>query len=85
MFSETPKNGPQQLHSLLISGFSLFGLTAMLAPLRHANRMSGKTLYSWLLISELGGEVNSSDGIEVQCHEKIQKVVVSENIAQSIT
>jgi len=74
MFGDLLKNGPQQLHFLLVPGFSLFGLTSMLAPLRHANRTSNETLYEWHLVSELGGIIFSSDGIEIKCHLSIQDV-----------
>jgi AraC family carnitine catabolism transcriptional activator len=48
-----------------VPGFSLFGLTSMLDPLRHANRSSNRELYRWQLISERGGAVASSDALEI--------------------
>ncbi len=65
MFGDRPVSFPQQIDFLLVPGFSLFGLTSMLDPLRHANRTSERELYRWRLISEQGGLISSSDGIEI--------------------
>ncbi|MEP0071075.1 MAG: GlxA family transcriptional regulator [Marinomonas sp.] len=59
---------------MLVPGFSLFGLTSMLAPLRHANRTSNEVLYEWCLLSELGGIICSSDEIEINCNSSINDV-----------
>lgn len=74
MFGDSPKNGPQEIHFLLIPGFSLFGLTSMLDPLRHANRASNSNLYEWLLVSECGGLISSSDSIEIMTNAKVGDV-----------
>ncbi|ANG64872.1 AraC family transcriptional regulator [Marinobacterium aestuarii] len=65
MFGDRPRTYPQTISFLLIPGFSLFGLTAMLDPLRHANHSSNRELYRWQLISEKGGLVASSDNLEI--------------------
>mgnify|MGYP000663117182 CR=1 FL=1 len=65
MFGDRPAEFPQLISFLLVPGFSLFGLTAMLDPLRHANRTSNRELYRWQLISEQGGLVESSDALEI--------------------
>jgi AraC family carnitine catabolism transcriptional activator len=74
VFGDSLKNGPQKIYFLLVPGFSLFGLTSMLAPLRHANRTSNETLYEWYLVSELGGMICSSDEIEIKCNATINEV-----------
>ncbi|MFT2098035.1 GlxA family transcriptional regulator [Marinomonas sp. 2405UD66-6] len=74
MFGDSFKNGPQKIYFLLVPGFSLFGLTSMLAPLRHANRTSNETLYEWYLLSEHGGMISSSDEIEIHCNSSISAV-----------
>jgi len=73
MFGDLPSRFPQKISFLLIPNFSLFGLTAMLDPLRHANRSSGKELYSWELISEGGGLVDSSDSIQIMTDLSIRE------------
>ncbi|WP_107850395.1 GlxA family transcriptional regulator [Oceanimonas marisflavi] len=65
MFGNRPLRYPQHIGFLLVPGFSLFGLTAMLDPLRHANHSSGRELYRWQLISEQGGAVRSSDELDI--------------------
>jgi len=74
MFGDPLKGGPQKVYFLLVSGFSLFGLTSMLAPLRHANRTSNEMLYEWYLLSEFGGMICSSDEIEIKCNFSISEV-----------
>lgn len=74
MFGDRPQHYPQQIHFLLIPGFSLFGLTSMLDPLRHANRAANRELYQWQLISERGGLIESSDHIEIMSHASIQQI-----------
>jgi len=80
VFGDSPKNGPQKIHFLLIPGFSLFGLTSMLDPLRHANRASNNKLYEWLLVSECGGLISSSDSIEIMTNTKIGDVLKCETL-----
>lgn len=74
MFGDRPKEGPQRISVLLVPGFSLFGLTSMLDPLRHANKLSSRELYVWELISESGGLVQSSDGIEIMTQLNVREV-----------
>ncbi len=50
---------------LLLPEFSMLAFTSAVEPLRSANRLSGRTLYAWRLISKDGGAVASSGGIEV--------------------
>ncbi|RMD62405.1 MAG: AraC family transcriptional regulator, partial [Alphaproteobacteria bacterium] len=49
----------------LVPEFSLFGFSALIDPLRAANRISGEPLYGWRLISRDGAPVPASSGIEV--------------------
>lgn len=72
MFGDLPRDTPQQINFLLIPGFSLFGLSAMIDPLRHANRSSNRELYRWHLISEQGEPVASSDALEVMATHSIR-------------
>ncbi|MGO3344278.1 MAG: GlxA family transcriptional regulator [Marinomonas sp.] len=71
MLHKKTKNDPRKVHFLLTSGFSLFGLTSMLGPLRHANAASGLPLYEWELVSEFGGLIRSSDGIDIMTDASI--------------
>lgn len=40
MSNDYTKAGTRKIHFLLTPGFSLFGLSSMLGPLRHANYIS---------------------------------------------
>jgi AraC family carnitine catabolism transcriptional activator len=46
----------------------------MLGPLRHANAASGSSLYEWELVSEFGGLIRSSDGIDIMTNVSIKEV-----------
>lgn len=72
MFGDLPRQAPQLINFLLMPGFSLFGLSAMIDPLRHANRSSNRELYRWQLISEQGGPVASSDALEIMTSHSIR-------------
>jgi AraC family transcriptional regulator, glycine betaine-responsive activator len=51
---------------LLIPNFSMMAFTSAIEPLRIANRLSGKRLYHWRLISRDGAPVPASNGIAIQ-------------------
>jgi AraC family transcriptional regulator, glycine betaine-responsive activator len=51
---------------LLIPNFSMMAFTSAIEPLRIANRLSGKKLYHWRLISRDGAPVPASNGIAIQ-------------------
>ncbi|TGG91978.1 GlxA family transcriptional regulator [Natronospirillum operosum] len=50
---------------LLINNFTLFALASSIEPLRMANQLSGRELYSWQLLSADGQPVSASDGISI--------------------
>lgn len=50
---------------LILPEFSMMALAGASEPLRAANRLAGKPLYEWSLLSETGGVVNSSSGFEL--------------------
>lgn len=80
MFGDPSRSKIQKIHFLLLPGFSLFGLTAMLDPLRHANRTQGEALYEWQLISENGGLISSSDSIEIMTHTPLNGIEKCETL-----
>ena len=80
MFGDLPRQYPQQINFLLVPGFSLFGLTAMLDPLRHANHCSGRELYRWQLLSEQGGAITSSNGLEINTTRSFRDLPGSETL-----
>lgn len=60
-----PVSDVQTLHFLLLPGFSLFGLSSMLAPLRHANRCAQQERYRWHLLAMDAGPITASDGLQL--------------------
>lgn len=56
---------PRRIGFLLIPEFSMIAFTAALEPLRMANRLSGRTLYEWPLISVDGQPVTASNGLPI--------------------
>lgn len=51
---------------VLVPTFALASFSMIIEPIRIANRLSGKKLYDWSLLSGDGGAVASSAGIELQ-------------------
>jgi len=64
MFDD-PNDVPLTVDFFLTPNFSLLPFTAAVEPLRSANRMAGKTLYHWRVLSEDGKPVQASNGVEV--------------------
>lgn len=56
---------PQSIGFLLLDNFTLISLAAAVEPLRMANQLSGKTLYSWHTLSRDGSPVCASDGLQI--------------------
>ena len=56
---------PTIIDIILIPDFSLMAFTSAIEPLRSANRLSGKTLYDWRVVSVDGSSVISSNGVEI--------------------
>lgn len=65
MFETAPDQLPQKVAFLLIPDFSMMAFTSSVEPLRAANRLSGKTLYSWRTVSIDGRPVQASNGIVI--------------------
>jgi transcriptional regulator GlxA family with amidase domain len=55
----------EALGFLLIPQFSMIAFTSAVEPLRIANRMAGRTLYSWVVLSKDGQPVRASNNITV--------------------
>ena len=55
-------NGTDHIHYvfLLVEDFSMIAFASAIEPLRLANHTTGKTIYTWTLISETGEPVRSS-------------------------
>lgn len=61
--AKTPE--PYRFGFLLVPGYSMIAFTSALEPLRMANRLLGRELYAWQLLSEHGTEVVASNGLAI--------------------
>ena len=62
---------PKNFTFLLVPEFSMIAFTAAIEPLRAANRVSGKTLYSWNVATLDGNDVMASNGVRVMADRKL--------------
>jgi len=67
----TSDTKPYRIGFLLINKFTLIALASAIEPLRMANQLSGRELYTWQLISSDGQPVNASDGISIAADSSI--------------
>ncbi|WP_428242630.1 GlxA family transcriptional regulator [Gynuella sp.] len=67
------ENKSTSIGFLLLENFTMIALASALEPLRMANQLSGKELYSWHLISKDGEPVRASDGISVTPDASMQQ------------
>ena len=65
---------PVELAFLIVPQFSMLGFSAALEPLRSANRLSGRTLYRWRLVSLDGQAVPASNGISIAVHGTLDAI-----------
>lgn len=56
-------DAPERIAFFLVPKFSMIAFTAALEALRLANRLSGKGLYSWHVVSKDGKPVEASNGL----------------------
>ncbi len=65
---------PESVGFLLLPGFSMMAFFSAVEPLRIANRISGRPLFNWTLISEDGGPVTASNGMTLLADQAIAEV-----------
>ena len=74
MFSGSSRESPERIGFLLVPEFSMMAFFSAVEPLRVANRLSGKNLYSWHIFSPDGGPVEASNGMAVLAEAPMGKV-----------
>jgi transcriptional regulator GlxA family with amidase domain len=55
----------EQFVFLLLPNLSMLAFSAAIEPLRMANQLTGRALYRWTTMSEDGGPVRCSNGVEI--------------------
>ncbi|TCL01588.1 AraC family transcriptional regulator with amidase-like domain [Shimia isoporae] len=68
---EKTSAAPQHIGVLLFEGFSNHCLANTVEPMRAANMLSGKTLYDWSFLSLDASAVQSSSGLPVAPHDRL--------------
>mgnify|MGYP006423652973 CR=1 FL=1 len=58
-------NQPYRVGFLLVDNFTLVALATAIEPLRMANQLMGRELYSWQMLSANGETARASDGMTV--------------------
>ena len=71
VFSD-PNEIPLKIDFLLIDEFSMMAFSSAIEPLRLANRVRGKQIYEWELISIDGDTVTASNGTEIVVNKSIE-------------
>ncbi len=74
MLGNAPRELPLTTAIVLTPNFSMIALTSAVEPMRMANRLSGKTLYDWRLITVNGEPVPASCGIEFRPTAALEEV-----------
>ncbi|SHM19563.1 GlxA family transcriptional regulator [Vreelandella subglaciescola] len=65
---------PELIGFLLLPRFSMMAFFSAVEPLRIANRISGRPLFDWRLISEDGSPVTASNGMTLLADQAIDAV-----------
>ncbi len=65
---------PETVGFLLLPRFSMMAFFSAVEPLRIANRISGRPLFDWTLISADGGPVTASNGMTLLVDQAIGEV-----------
>src|SRR3546814_20006330 len=65
MVGKVPSGLPQRLALVLLPRFSFLPFSGLVESFRLANRMSGRELYRWRLVSMDGRLVAASNGVEL--------------------
>lgn len=74
MFGDFPQGGSQRLTFLLIPGFSMIGVSAMIDPLRWVNHIQESSAYEWEMVSMDGQPVAASNGLELAAQRQLSEV-----------
>ena len=65
MLQASKSAGALKVGFLLVPNFSMVAFSCAIEPLRSANRMSGRELFSWVISSSTGETVIASNGVVV--------------------
>jgi AraC family transcriptional regulator, glycine betaine-responsive activator len=69
-----PAPTPEPFAFVLVPNFSMMAFVSALEALRIANRMAGRTLYSWRVVAKQAGPVPASNGCLVTADQSLAEV-----------
>ncbi|HTO83860.1 MAG TPA: GlxA family transcriptional regulator [Methylomirabilota bacterium] len=72
MFGSPSASLPYRIAVFVIPQFAMMGFTSAVEPLRSANRLTGRPLYSWHILSRDGKPVMASNGIAIMPEASIE-------------
>ncbi|MEM7526013.1 MAG: GlxA family transcriptional regulator [Pseudomonadota bacterium] len=72
--AETREDVTRDFVFLLIDRFSMIAFASAVEPLRVANRMAGRDVYRWRLVSEDGGPARCSNGTQIMADHGLEDV-----------
>ena len=77
---QDPLAKPRRFVFVLLESFTMLCFSAAVESLRIANRMSGRELYSWTLMSETGEPVICSGDIEYRVNSELIEVLRDDTV-----
>ena len=77
---QDPLSKPRRFVFVLLESFTMLCFSAAVESLRIANRMSGRELYSWTLMSETGEPVICSGDIEYRVNSELIEVLRDDTV-----
>jgi transcriptional regulator GlxA family with amidase domain len=77
---QDPLAKPRRFVFVLLESFTMLCFSAAVESLRIANRMSGRELYSWILMSETGEPVICSGDIEYRVNSGLIEVLRDDTV-----
>jgi len=72
-----PPREPERFAFVLVPTFSAIAFSSAIEPLRLANRLSGRKLYDWQVISKDGGQVRASNGVLMVAEHRLADIDVA--------
>ena len=76
----SPDHRPQTYGFLLVPEFCILEFSSTVDPLRSANRMAGRRLYDWTIVSKDGAPVRSSTGARVVPDSDLESAARMDNL-----
>jgi transcriptional regulator GlxA family with amidase domain len=82
--TQPPMREPERFAFVLVPNFSMIAFASALEPLRIANRMADRELYSWQIVSKAGGPVRASNACLVMTDQSLADVAIGPGRNSSI-